>query len=210
MVNHMNETMMKIEFNKIREMLCSYASSESVKKKCLELTIELDEVRCKNAMRDTTEARKLLDSLGQPPISSMQGLQEVLEHSIEGYCLSAEQLMMTASFLISCGRVKQYLKRAEYLCLSLSGYGASIALCEELRNEIEHCIRNHQVDDNASPELRRIRGQMEDIKDKVKLKLEQLLRSKPHCFADSYVSMRNGHYVLPVKKEYKSQFDGVV
>lgn len=206
----MKQTMMKIEFNQIKEMLSEFASSEKVKQKCMELTIELNEVRCKSAMLETTEARKLLDSLGLPPISNMQGLQGILDHMIEGYCLSEEQLSIIATFLASSSRMKQYLKRAEYLSLSLSGYGYSIKTCTEVRDEIEACIRNHRVEDNASPELKKIRNNIEDLKDKVKSKLEQLLRTKSQCFADSYVSQRNGHNVLPVKKEYRSQIDGIV
>lgn len=206
----MKQTMNKIEFNKIKEMLSNFASADKVKEKCMELTIELNEVRCKSAMLETTEARKLLDSIGLPPISNMQGLQGILDHMIDGYCLSEEQLSNISTFLASSSRMKQYLKRAEYLSLSISGYGYSLNTCNELRDEIDACIRNHRVEDNASPELKKIRHSIEDIKEKVKSKLEQMLRSKSQCFVDSYVSQRNGHYVLPVKKEYKSQIDGVV
>ncbi len=77
-------------------------------------------------------------------------------------------------------------------------------MCEE----IEGSIRNGRVDDSASPKLKDIRRKKDNAHQQIRSKLESILRGKKEWFADSFVSMRNGHFVLPVRKEYKNMVAG--
>lgn len=48
------------------------------------------------------------------------------------------------------------------------------------------------------------------LQDQIRLKLENMLRSSRSIFSESFVSNRNGHYTLPVKKEHKNKVPGTV
>ena len=199
-----------LEFDKIIDMLCQSAMSERAKSRLSKLTPYMSEVECREKMQETTDAKRILESQGTPPLPAMTELDKILELSSKGAMLIPEQLLYVAQFLISCKRMKSYLKKAEALQVEIAYYGGSINDLSDLYEEIDRSIRNGYVDDSASPRLRDIRRKLVSISDQVKSKLESLLRNKKDWFTDSFVSTRNGHFVLPVKKEYRSMITGTV
>ncbi|NLC19682.1 MAG: DNA mismatch repair protein MutS [Clostridiales bacterium] len=204
------KSMITLEFDKIKKILCNNAVSEEAGLKLAHLTPSLSEGEVKARINETSQARKLLDSLGTPPLASMKDIGMLLDLAQKGAMLVPEQLGQIDMFINACKRMKSYLKRAESLSINLAAYGASIDELSILADEIKQAIRNNQVDDNASAELRDIRRQMERINSEIKSKLDSILRSKKECFTEGYVSIRNGHYVLPVKREYKHMVSGSV
>lgn len=206
----MQKSMKALEFNKILEMLSDNAVSENAKKKLLELTPILNEREVNAKIKDTTEARTVLDHIGTAPLASMKDILMLLELAEKGAMLIPEQLTQIGLFINACKRMKVFLKRAESLNVDIAGYGGSISELASLNNEIQNNIRNNAVDDGASRELKDIRRKIEQTNAEMKSKLESLLRSKKEWFTDGYVSMRNGHFVLPVKREFKHMVSGSV
>jgi dsDNA-specific endonuclease/ATPase MutS2 len=199
-----------LEFSKIREMLSEQAMSESAKNNILELQPYLSEAEAKHKMQETTDAKHILENVGTPPLSSMKEIDKIMILLSKDAMLVPEQLLYISQFLASCKRMKQYLKKAELFDTEVACYGNSINDLSHLNDEIERAIRNGIVDDGASPQLKDIRRKIESMGSQIKIKLDNLLRSKSSWFADSYVTTRNGHYTLPVKKEYKNQISGTV
>ena len=210
MVYNMTKSKEILEFDIILNMLSEMAYSKAAKETIRTLTASLDQAEIILRQKETKEARILIDSIGLPPITAMKDMEEILQLTIKGSMLYPEQLTAVSLFLASCKRLKAYLKRAESLNVDIAFYGTSIHDLTNLFDEINLAIRNNQVEDSASKELKSIRRKMDDIQFDIKAKLEQIIRNKKSMFMDDYVSTRNGHYVLPVKKEYKNQFNGVV
>ncbi len=204
----MNKYAVTLEFNKIIEMLLDNAVSPKAQERLSLLRPYLNEAECKRRMNETTDSKRLLESLGTPPLSSMNELDKILDLCSKGAMLVPEQFEEVSQFLLACRRMKSYLKRAESLGNDIAYYGSSIDALNDLCEEIEHSIRNGRVDDAASPKLKDIRRRKENVHQQIRSKLESILRSKKEWFADSFVSMRNGHFVLPVRKEYKNMVAG--
>lgn len=206
----MEKSMIALEFNKIIEMLCENAVSETARQKLRTLRPYLSEREAAAKIKDTTEARKILDHIGSAPLPSMQDIKMLLDLAQAGSMLVPEQLTKIEQFITSCRRMKGFLKRAESLSVDIAGYGGSIHELFNLSGEIDQTIRNNTVDDNASRELRDIRRGIDQLNSEMKTKLESQLRSKKEWFTDSFISTRNGHFVLPVKREYKNMVNGSV
>ena len=199
-----------LEFNKIRNKLSEYAVSEQARQRLLELTPYLSEREVKAKINDTTEGRRILDHIGTPPLAVMKDMTMLLELAKKGAMLVPEQLTQIGLFINACRRMKGFLKRAESLGVGIAGYGGSIMELDTLSHAIEDSIRNNSIDDNASKELKDIRRRMEQLRTEMKTKLENQLRSKKEWFSEGFVATRNGHFVLPVKKEYKHMVSGSV
>jgi DNA mismatch repair protein MutS2 len=199
-----------LEFNKILQKLSEYAISDKAKQKLLELRPYLSEREVKAKIKDTTEGRKILDHIGTPPLAVMKDIEMLLELAEKGAMLIPEQLTQIGLFINACKRMRSFLKRAESLGVDIAGYGGSIHELAGLSGEIENTIRNNLIDDNASKELKDIRRRMEQLRTEMKAKLESQLRSKKEWFTDGFVATRNGHFVLPVKKEFKHMVSGSV
>mgnify|MGYP001004881492 CR=1 FL=1 len=200
-----------LEFDKILEKLAENALSEAVKRKCLALAPSLNETEARRWMDQTTQAKHIIEQTGTPPLSSMSELQKVINLMAIDAMLTPDQIGHVSSFLVSCRRMKAYLRKAETTTNSdIAWYGGSIDELVQLANEIERCIRNGVVDDRASVRLGDIRRQTVTATDQIKAKLDALLRKNKAWFSESFISMRNGRYTLPVKREHKNNVAGTV
>ena len=204
----MNKAKEILEFGKIINKLKDNAVSEETKKQLEQLEMILDEKQLASKMKETTEARGMLDHIGMPPLSSMKGMERIIQQTEVGSMLEIEQLSEVVSFLKAIRQMIRYLARGEYLEYELAYYGRGFYKIEGLEEEIERCIRNGEVDSEASPALRSIRRSIEQKKEMIKAKLEKIIQAKKSYLADSYIISRNGHYALAVKKEYQSQIEG--
>ncbi len=206
----MNKNFEILEFDKILQQLSNLALSDKAKETLLSLTPFLNEDEVKRKMNETTEAKLLIQNIGTPPLPIMKELNKIISLVNADAMLLPEQLSLIAQFLTSLKRIKSYLKRGEYLNLKITSYGYAINDLEDLAEEINNCIKNGIVDNNASKELKNIRRKIDSINNNIKIKLENMLQSKKVWFADNFISNRNGHYTLPVKREYKHLVSGTV
>lgn len=206
----MYKTINTLEYNNILEMLCENALSDRAKQKLSELQPFINEREAKSKMRETTESREILDTLGNPPLAPMKEIDKIMTLTEKGSMLLPEQLTSIAQFISSCKRLKSYLKKAEILDVGIAFYGSSMNDLSDLYDEIDLAIRNNMVDSSASSFLRDIRRKIENTNQQIKSKLDSMLKGRKEFFSDGYVVTRNGHFVLPVKKEYKNQVSGSV
>lgn len=206
----MEKPLLTLEFDKILDMLCTLAVSQRAQERLLKLHPVLSENECARRMRETTDARRIFESFGSPPLAPMKEIEVLLKLCAKGAMLLPEQLGQVAQFLAACRRMKSYLKRAELLSGEIALYGGSINPLQELCDEIERAVHGDRLDDSASATLRDLRRQIENMNSAIKAKLETLLRGHKEWFADGYVAARNGRLVLPVKREYKNMVSGSV
>lgn len=200
----------QIEFDKVKEMWADLAITDWAKEQIKEVSICLSENGLRKQLRDTTDARNLMEKIGTPPLQNISEIKDILLIAEKGDCLSPYQLERVEKVLVAIKRLKDYLERGKMYQNSLAYYEENLDSIAELREEICSKIRNGMVDDYASKELGQIRNQIIKCEDQMKLKAEQIMRSFKECMADSYCTVRNGRVCVPVKKEYKLKVSGSV
>ncbi|MDR1549488.1 MAG: DNA mismatch repair protein MutS [Hungatella sp.] len=206
----MEHTFRILEFNLILEKLEEFAHSEAAKERIRNLTPSLKEGEVKKSLRDTSEARIIIDRMGLPPAVSLNGLQEIMNIVRQGGCLSAEELERTGGMLTAVKRFKDFLNRSRYLEIGLPYYEQDLNPLEDLAREIYESVRNGKVEDSASKYLKGIRQDVARLEEKLRAKAEAILRGNKKYFSDSYVTLRNGRHCLPVKKDYRTWVPGSV
>ena len=199
-----------LEFDRIIGRLEEMAYTEKAKEMIRELAPGLSEAEVKAQLKNTTEARTMLENCGMPPITALEGITELLEMAGKGICLTAEQLEKIASTLTAVKRLKDYLCRGKAYDISLPYYEENLDSLEEIREELYEKIRNGRVDDYASGLLKSLREGIERTEAKMREKADSILRSGKECMSDSFSTVRNGHICVPVKKEYKFRISGSV
>ena len=200
----------QIEFDKVKEIWAELAITDWAKEKIKEAGIYFSETELRKQIKDTTDARLLMEKLGMPPLQNMAEIKEALLIAEKGDCLTPYQLERVESVLVVIRRLKDYLARGKMYQNSLAYYDENLDELSELRMEIAAKIRNGAVDDYASKELEQIRKQIVKCEEQMKQKAEQILRSHKECMADNYCTFRNGRICLPVKKDYKFKISGSV
>jgi len=199
-----------LEFDKVKELWQALAVTEDAKEKIAGTGILLGELELKKALKDTTDAKELMEKLGMPPLQSVTEIKEVMEGAKKGQCLTPYQLERVGMILSAIRRLKDYLERGKAWENPLAYYEENLDPAEGLRGEISRQIRNEQVDDYASKELLQLRGQIAKKTEEMKQKADQIMHANKDAMADNFTTYRNGRLCLPVKKDYKHRIMGSV
>ena len=200
----------QIEFDKIKVTWMNLAVTAQAKERIKETSFYLSERELRKHLRDTTDARKLMEKLGTPPLQSVDEIKDILTAAEKGDCLTPYQLERVEAVLAAIRRLKDYLERGKLYDNPLSFYEENFDAQEELSEEIARQIRGGAVDDYASKELLQIRGQITKCEEEMKQRAEQILRVNKAYMADNYSTLRSGRLCLPVKKEYRQKVPGSV
>lgn len=200
----------QIEFDKVKEMWAELAVTESAAERIRKADVCFSEDELRKQLRDTSDARELIEKIGTSPLQNISEVKDVLLIAEKGECLSPYQLERVEKVLAAVRRLKDYLDRGKMLQNSLAFYEENLDPVSELREEICGKIRNGAVDDYASRELGQIRNSIIHCEEQMKQKAEQIIRTHKDCMADNYYTLRNGRICLPVKKDCKLKISGSV
>lgn len=206
----MADTEAVLEFNKIKEIWKELALTERAREEIDEAGPLMEETKVRARLRETTEAKKMMETYGQPPLVSLEGVKEWMKTAKIGGCLTPEQLEGVERALAAVSRMKQYLNRGKAAGISMAWYEENLDSCEELRRSIHEQIRNSRVDDNASKFLKSCRMDMEREERAMREKADAAIRANKAYMADSFSTMRNGRMCIPVKAEFKNRIKGTV
>ena len=80
------------------------------------------------------------------------------------------------------------------------------ALAESIKKKV---LPTGEIDDSASPGLRRIRREINAMRGRLTKSLEAIMRKKSKAVQDEIVTVRNGRFVIPVKSDHSGSVKGV-
>lgn len=206
----MNRAEQLLEFDKIKELWADYALTEAAKERIQGAQPVLSEAELSVMQRETSQGKRMIELLGNPPLASIQGLSEIVDASGKGDCLSVEQLLTVQLALTMVARLKKYLCQGKQYEISLAWYEENLEPLEELRESIYTRIVNEQVADNASKLLKSLRMEIAQTEGRMREKADTVMRSHKDCMSDSFSTMRNGRICVPVKKDCKFKISGTV
>lgn len=206
----MNKNHEVLSYNEIIGQLEEYASSPQAKKMISKLSPILSEAELRKSMKDTTQARMMLDMAGTPPVPAMENIEILVDKAVRYELLLPEELEQIGTFIAAVKRMKEYLQRGKAYQISIAYYEENLIVPETLQKELERCVRYGKIDDYASPALEDIRRKLVSAEEKIKEKAEGLLRSQKKYMSESFIVSRNGRVCLPVKKDYKGKIPGSV
>ena len=201
-----------LEYEKVKEMLENLAVSNMGRELARALKPEADIAIVNNRLMETSESRALMDKGASVPLSSLDGIEKVVEKLGKITALQPEDLAVLRNVLVGAGRIKRYMKARIELAPAVASYASSMFELDDLASEIDRCILDNRIDDKATPELARTRKRIAIVEERIASKLESILHSPAYkdMLQDSVVSMRGGSYVIPIKREHKKSIDGSV
>lgn len=203
-----------LEFNKILDLLRDQAGSGLAKERIVQLEPMTNMRMAKDALTETTEAVSVIVHKGSIPVGEIGDISSIVSMARRGRCLSMRELLQVRASIASSRQVKAFLKEDMPDGLKVISEIAGL-LDPEVRLEkdiYDAIISEDEMSDNASPVLKSIRRDMRNKNDLIKSRLQKMVSSssaKSHL-QDAIVTMRNGRYVIPVKREYISLFPGMV
>jgi DNA mismatch repair protein MutS2 len=211
---NMNEKALKtLEFNKITQRLADLAITPAGKELCLTLVPFKSLKAVENAQQETEEALFVLSYQGKSPVTYFSDVRPHLISAQKGAILSLRALLEIAEVLRVTRSCRSALVSDNEHTQTLAGIAAGAQPMRSLENDLSESILNEEeLADGASSELMHIRRQLRIINDRVKDKLNSLIRQPSFAkyLQEPIVTVRNGRYVIPVRQEYRQMVQGLV
>lgn len=210
----MNERNLRVlEFSKIREMMAALATTEMGRTCCRELVPSSDPAEVRRRQAETEEASTVLAYNGSNPMAWFTDVREYLKRAHVGSTLSQKALLSVADALKAARVVRSALVTDREDTPFLTEMGSRLSTNRQLEEDIFNAILSEdEISDHASPELYEIRRQMRVLNDRVRDKLNGIIRSSTmqKYLMDAIITVRNGRYVVPVKAECRQNVPGIV
>ena len=208
------KTLIKLEYNKIIELLTEQASSFGSKERCRRLKpmTELSEIQ--TAQEQTAAAFTRIVKKGRPSFGGCNPVNDSLRRLEVGAALGSGELLRICRLLETAGRVKTYGRHetTEENEDCLDSFFRQLEPLTLLSTEIRRCIiEEDEISDDSSSTLRQIRRSMSQINDKVHSTLSSMVNGSLRTYLqDPIITMRGDRYCIPVKSEYRSQVPGLI
>ncbi len=200
-----------LEFDKICEMLSSFAPTGGARERALSLFPSDDyEIVCR--MQEETEAaRRLAASKGYPPFVDESGVMEAVGRAEKGAALSPRELLLVMGILRAARGCIEYAESKEYET-ALDVYFSRLVSVRRLEDRIGRVILGEDlIADEASPALADIRRRIRAANNRIKDTLAAYIGgARQKYLQENLVTMRNGRYVIPVKAEYRGEIKGLL
>ncbi len=162
-------------------------------------------------------AASVRDQRRVAPVPSFAGVTDVREPvqrlSAQGVSLEPREIRGIVDLLDTAQRMRQTLVAVGGSRPGLRAVGDDMPDLRPLVSRLSgRILPNDEISSLASSELSRVRRRIERQRQVVETSLERFLRkhASSGMLRDSYVTMRNGRTVAPVKAQWKGLVDGIV
>ena len=207
-----------LEFDRVREMLLAYCGSDVGRRRVADLDPQDEPGWIQHQQKLTEEIRKFLETGGAFDFHGLTDCRELLKKAqIGGAALEIPELREALSV---ADRADEWRAIALQPPASLDGgwpaiRELSLALADFtllLRFFHGKILPDGTLDDRASPELTRLRREIERQKREIQTSLRSYLRhlAEGGATQDELITIRGERFVIPVKIEQKRRVNGVV
>ena len=204
-------TLRALEFAAIVERLATLTAFEPSRELARDLRPVADAVHVGLLQDQTDEAARLLADQAQASIGGARDIRGALERAARGGRLASDELLDIAATLDAAGRFGDRLKT--WRDAHLSGVRDELDPAPELAARIVRSVdETGELLDSASPELAAIRKRLRTAQDRVRERLNAMLRSSQLAgvIGEAIVTVRAGRYVIPIRAEAKGRLKGIV
>lgn len=209
----MNQNLIKLEFNKILEILKGYCKTYIGKNMCLNILPSNDIEKVKQLLGETSEAYELIIKYGNLPIDEIDDITPYLKN-LESYIpLSSKALLEIAKILNVSSNLKEYFNNSEIISNLLASKFEALYSNPGIYQEITKAIIDeNNIADDASKTLNALRRNRRRLESGIKEKLNSFIHSSNYSkyIMEPIITIRNDRYVIPVKIEYKENINGLI
>lgn len=210
----MKECNLKVlEYFKILDRLSEHAVTEIGREAAKNLRPSGDVYEVRRMQALTEEAATVFAYHGGNPMAWFTDIRPHLKLAKAGGTLGPKALLQVADALKAARVVRNALVTDRENTPLLKDMGMRLTANRSLEEEIfDAIISEDEISDHASPGLYDIRRQMRLLNERVRDKLNTIIRSgtMQKYLMDSIITMRNGRYVVPVKAECRQNVPGIV
>jgi len=209
-----DKTLEYVDYLKLLEVIQRYSSTGFISE-------ELRNLRPLSTLHEIEERQERIDGAleiikwyGPIPLGDIPDIRtQAAGLSLPEFTLEIADFLAVAQFLSSCRGVAAFLRKAVKESPYIESVIEGIKGLPEVSARIRKTINEEGfIEDSASYELSKIRSDLYQLKEKARKSLERIMERdevRP-VVQDTYIAVRNGRYVIPLKPNYNQFFQGIV
>ena len=199
------------EFNKIKEALLEFARTEIAKENISSLLMLPNIKMVEEALKDLEEFSSIITRFGPLPIATSANALYLIDLAKKTGLLTPRDLNLIAEDVLTSKAINKYLDKVDVSYPRIKEKASHFFDLTPLEKEIHRVITNSlTIDDKATPELKEIRHKMRKLEASLQQKVASLSLTYSKYLNDDNATIRDGHFVLPVKTANKNAVPGIV
>ena len=201
-----------LEFGRLRDLLRGQTTSPPGRRAVDALAFGTDRAQLEGEFAAIAEAVAYLRSASEVGFGALADPQPWLERlELPGAVLVPGELLAVASLIETAAWLRELFREAAEKFPLLTALARSAPDFRSLVTAIRQAILpNGEIGDDASAELRRIRGGLARTRETIQKTLEQILRARGEPQGEDYITRRNDRFVIPVRVSERGAVQGVV
>jgi DNA mismatch repair protein MutS2 len=211
----MNErTFEALELKALIELAARHVQTAPGRIRMLNLLPSTSRAEIEYELELTSECAAYLNTKGRFGLSGIEDPEPIVEQlHVERVSLEPRQILALERLLLAGKELKESIKGIEsknlfpHLLRLSSGIPDLKQLLESIHGKI---LPNGEIDDRASPELRIIRRDLTERRNRIHRTLESILRGQPQAVQDDVITFRGGRFVIPIRTDSRNLVPGVV
>lgn len=200
-----------LQFDLIKQYLKEYAKTELGKEAANNLSPFQTKEETLKEINALKEMLIILGKHGSLPIAFSVDALPLINHAKKGGILTERDLDMIAEDVLTSMALIKFLNKVDNSCSYIKEKAKQFIDLSSLEKEIHRVINKSQVvDDKASKELHEIRQRIASSEKKLSSQVLSIAYRYKDYLSDESVTIRDGHYVLPVKTTLKNKVKGII
>ncbi len=200
-----------LEFNKIQEKLNLYIKTEVGKNLVNTLELSTDFFLLQKELSFVEEMMNLIVRFGTLPIINSSDLAIKIGFAKKGGILTPKDLNDIAEDIETSSKVISFVKKCEGNYDNIKDFIKDFNVLNHLSNSIKGVISpSLTIYDNASSKLKSIRTKIVSTQQELTARINSLVRTYSSILSDGNITLRNDHFVLPVKTTEKNKIQGII
>lgn len=199
------------EFDRIKELLLEYTKTDLAKEFVNNLKMFSSREELISSLQDLNEIVSLYQRFGPLPIKSSGNALYLIDLAKKSGLLTPRDLHLIALDVLTIVEINKYLKKVDVSYPRIKNLASKFYDLSTLEKSIHFAINSALVvDDRASSKLKDIRKQIKKLENELNQKGASLSITYGDYLTSDSPTIRDGHFVLPVKTAYKGKVFGIV
>jgi len=202
------------EWNAVRALLAHEALTQMGRDRATAAEPLTDPSEVQAALEMTRQARVALAAAGALPLEALPDVRSILTRCrAEGSVLDGAEMIQLVPVLDASPKLRAYGRGVREASPGVATLTDALPRFAELADRLRRALdASGAVTDDASPTLKRLRRDIRERRRQLATELERAFQSHDadRLFADRYVTLRHGRYVLPVRSESRGRVRGIV
>jgi len=201
-----------LEFDRLRDLLQARTTSAPGRRAIEALAFRIERRGLEREFAAIAEAIAYLRSGEELGFGALADPEAWLERlALPGTTLAPAELLDAASLIDTVASLREIFRDAAAKFPLLTERARALADLRFLAAAIRRAILpNGEINDDASPALRRVREGIARTRENLQKTLERILRARGSEDGGDYITQRNDRYVIPVRASERRNLDGVV